>query len=85
MEKLIPLFKLDALLPRSIIACLCFDAIPNLAITKLFPPDVLAANLYYFLIPGQESSINDKLEVSWHYNCLCVIACHYVKSIQFFD
>ena len=62
VEKLTPLFKLDALLPRSIIACFCFDAIPHLAVTKLFPPDVLAANLYFFLL--FENNINYNLEVS---------------------
>ena len=49
ISKLAPLFQIDELLPRTMIASLNINSVAKAATTKYFPPDVLAANLYYFI------------------------------------
>lgn len=45
-----PLFKLDDLLPRTLLATVkTLDSVPELALTMSFAPDVIIANLIYFL------------------------------------
>lgn len=58
LSLLSPMLKLDDLLPRTLLAAVkTIDAVPELVLTMSFAPDVLIANLIYFLkISGIERS-----------------------------
>lgn len=48
LEVLGPLFEVDKLLPRTVVAVMSVQHIADLFRSRLVPPEVCLANLYYF-------------------------------------
>ena len=57
VDQLVPLFEVDLLLPRTLLALMTFDDIAMLLPSGKFPTDASLANLYYFM----KSSSSDDL------------------------
>lgn len=62
LKKLIPYFQMDFYLPRSFMAALKLEEIPNLIASGIFPSDCILAVLFYF-IKTSTSYKKEQLEV----------------------
>lgn len=62
LKKLIPYFQMDFYLPRSFMAALKLEEIPNLIASGIFPSDCILAVLFFF-IKSSTSYQKEKIEV----------------------
>lgn len=62
MERLVPYFEIDYLLPRTLMAALRFEQLPIVVISAPIPPDIITATLCYYLRTEKHIAKNDKKE-----------------------
>lgn len=61
LDCLSPMFKVDYLLPRSLVAALNYEQFVDVVPSGLIPPEVTLAGIYYFAV-GQKISHKDEVK-----------------------